>query len=212
MPRVELTTQRRTLPPTLNTSVTCTAVGGYPPVDSITLYKNNALIMRNSSSGVHYNTQNRTTSSQYGRYRCLIDTKVTVIEKELLLQEEGNRNYYSRTMWYVVLFYCLTATLIIVFRAEDCSMWTVSCWILKFYSQLSLLRYCSCRIHNCQILNHLSWSYSLTTVVSLFKEHQLLTHPSVAPPPPSPSPPHSSTPLTMVSWLHQTWSTWWRLR
>ena len=91
MPRVDFTAEKRKFPSTLNTSLTCTAVGGYPPVDSITLYKNSAPIMRASSSKrVHYNTQNRTTSSQYGRYRCLIDTKITVVEKEVLLQEEGN--------------------------------------------------------------------------------------------------------------------------
>ena len=89
MPRVEFTVQRSTLLSTLNTSLTCTAVGGYPPVKTMTLYKNNALLARTSSSGVHYNTQNRTTSSQYGKYRCLIDTKITVFVSEILLQEEG---------------------------------------------------------------------------------------------------------------------------
>ena len=89
MPRVEFTAQRSALPSTLNTSLTCTAVGGYPPVKNITLYKNNALLTGTSSSGVHYNTQNRTTSSQYGKYRCLIYTKINVFVSEISLQEKG---------------------------------------------------------------------------------------------------------------------------
>ena len=52
------------------------------------LYKNNALITRTSTSEVRYNTRNRTTS-QYGKYKCLSDIKLAVIEKVILLQEEG---------------------------------------------------------------------------------------------------------------------------
>ena len=89
MPRVEFTAQRSTILSTLNTSLTYTAIGGYPPVKTITLYKNNVLLTRTSSSGVHYNTENRITPSQYGKYKCLIDTTVSVVGNEMLLQEEG---------------------------------------------------------------------------------------------------------------------------
>ena len=55
-------------------------------MDSITLYKNNELIMRTSSGALQYNT---TTSSQYGRYECTVDNRIGTIKKDLLLQEEG---------------------------------------------------------------------------------------------------------------------------
>ena len=72
------------------TTLTCSATGGYPPVNSITLYKNNELIMRTSSGALQYNT---TTSFQYGRYECVIDSEINTVRRDLLLQEEGNSNF-----------------------------------------------------------------------------------------------------------------------
>ena len=86
-PWTEFTAESSSLPATHTTTLTCTATGGYPPVDSITLYKNNELIMRTSSGVLQYNT---TTSSQFGRYQCVIEKEISNVKKVLLLQEEGN--------------------------------------------------------------------------------------------------------------------------
>ena len=43
-----------------------------------------------SSSGVlQYNTNNRTTTTQYGIYKCVIDYRINTIQRQLLLQEQG---------------------------------------------------------------------------------------------------------------------------
>ena len=102
-PSTEFTVESSSLPATHTTTLTCTATGGYPPVDSITLYKNNELIMRTSSGALQYNT---TTSSQYGRYECTVDSNIHSVQKTLLLQEEG---YMVTMYWYVTLImfcYC----------------------------------------------------------------------------------------------------------
>ena len=91
-PLTEFTAESSSLPATHTTTLTCTATGGYPPVDSITLYKNNELIMRTSSGALQYNT---TTSSQYGRYQCVIDSVIHTVRKSLLLQEEGKLHFYT---------------------------------------------------------------------------------------------------------------------
>ena len=88
-------------------------------MDSITLYKNNELIMRTSSGVLQYNT---TTSSQYGRYQCVVEKKVSNVEKNLLLQEEGN----SSALIFLVIFVYFKATFNIKLQVDDCSMWTVS--------------------------------------------------------------------------------------
>ena len=124
--RVEFSAQRRRFPSNLDTSLTCSAVGGYPPVKTITLYKINVLLTRTSSSGLRYNTQNRITPSQYGKYRCLIDIKITVIENEILLQEEGIgiKIIYLLLRSFKMTF-CLTARMTVIFQTEDCSIWAV---------------------------------------------------------------------------------------
>ena len=62
-------------------------------MDSITLYKNNELIMRTSSGVLQY------TASQYGTYECVVDLKIHTLWKSLLLQEEGKHsNYQMQTM------------------------------------------------------------------------------------------------------------------
>ena len=62
-------------------------------MDSITLYKNNELIMRTSSGVLQY------TASHYGTYEFVVDFEIHTLRKSLLLQEEGKHyNYQMQTM------------------------------------------------------------------------------------------------------------------
>ena len=88
-PSTELTAVSSSLPAGHTTTVTCTGRGGYPPVNSISLYKNNELLMSSSSGVLQYNTNNRTTTTQYGIYKCVIDYRINTIQRQLLLQEQG---------------------------------------------------------------------------------------------------------------------------
>ena len=58
-------------------------------MNSISLYKNNELLMSSSSGVLQYNTNNRNTTTQYGIYKCLIDYRINTIQRQLLLQEQG---------------------------------------------------------------------------------------------------------------------------
>ena len=82
-PSTELTAVSSSLPAGHTTTLTCTGRGGYPPVNSISLYKNNELLMSSSSGVLQYNTNNRTTTTQYGIYKCLIDYRINTIQRQL---------------------------------------------------------------------------------------------------------------------------------
>ena len=69
------------LTPLESTTVNCTAVGRSDDYN-LTLWKNNRLLASNSGNSLIYSTQ----PSQYGTYRCAVDS----IHSISLLREEGN--------------------------------------------------------------------------------------------------------------------------
>ena len=103
-PYTELKAVSSSLPAGHTTTVTCTGRGGYPPVNSISLYKNNELLMSSSSGVLQYNTNNRTTTTQYGIYKCVIDYRINTIQRQLLLKEQG---IITIKQLYSVNFYTL---------------------------------------------------------------------------------------------------------
>ena len=62
---------------------------------SLYMYKNNELIMSSSSGVLKYNTNSRTTTTQYGIYKCLMDYRINTIQRQLLLQEQGINYSYE---------------------------------------------------------------------------------------------------------------------
>ena len=67
--------------PLESTTVNCTAVGRSDAYN-LTLWKNNRLLASNSGNSLIYSTQ----PSQYGTYRCAVDS----VHNTSLLREEGN--------------------------------------------------------------------------------------------------------------------------
>ena len=70
------------LTPLESTTVNCTALGRSDAYN-LTLWKNNRLLASNSGNSLIYSTQ----PSQYGTYRCAVDS----IHSSSLLREIGNK-------------------------------------------------------------------------------------------------------------------------
>ena len=97
-------------------------------MNSISLYKNNELLMSSSSGVLQYNTNNRTTTTQYGIYKCVIDYRINTIQRQLLLQEQGVIAFKQLHSANGIFFTLSKAQLIILFQFEDCStdLWNAS--------------------------------------------------------------------------------------
>ena len=132
-PAVEFKALNNFLPATEATTLTCMASEGYPPVETVAVYKNNKELISSSSSSVLLHVQqqytsNTTNGSQYGIYKCLVDNGVMTVEEEILLREEGiSSSYQYQEIWLLSLcMFYIIAQMIITFQVDDCSAWDVS--------------------------------------------------------------------------------------
>ena len=67
----------------------CTAVGGYPPDNSISLIKNGQVILNRASDVITYTTSGGLPKNVYGIYKCIVSTTAGTVSKTLLLQQKG---------------------------------------------------------------------------------------------------------------------------
>ena len=72
-----------------NTSVVCSATGGYPPITNISLLKNgNVVASTASESRLQVNTAD-VASNHFGLYICLVNLSGVAIQQSVVLKERG---------------------------------------------------------------------------------------------------------------------------
>jgi len=76
-----------------NTTVVCSATGGYPPITNISLLKNgNVIASTASESRLQVDTADIIASNHFGLYVCLVNLSGVAIQQSVLLKERGIRS------------------------------------------------------------------------------------------------------------------------
>ena len=81
---------KSTLSDSENTTLSCTADGGFPPASNISWVKNGRIIFRTSSNQLTINVTANDVNP-FGQYVCMVNTSVTTLQYDLLLKERGRR-------------------------------------------------------------------------------------------------------------------------
>ena len=68
----------------------CKAVGGYPPVQNITLMKNDQVILNRTSDKITYTTSEGLPRNMYGLYDCIASNAAGTVSETILLQNKGD--------------------------------------------------------------------------------------------------------------------------
>ena len=72
-----------------NTTVVCSATGGYPPITNLSLLKNgNVVASTASESRLQVNTAD-VASNHFGLYICLVNLSGVAIQQSVVLKERG---------------------------------------------------------------------------------------------------------------------------
>ena len=71
------------------TTLNCSADGGYPPISSISWVKNGRVISTTSDEELVI-TVAANDSSPFGRYKCVVNNSVTIMETSILMKQRGD--------------------------------------------------------------------------------------------------------------------------
>ena len=78
-----------------NTTLNCTADGGYPPTSSISWVKNGRVISTTSEDQLTITVAaDDTNCSPFGQYVCLVNNSVTTMETSFLMKQKGDSYLY----------------------------------------------------------------------------------------------------------------------
>ena len=90
-PAVSIQSTRPALQDNENTTLNCTADGGYPPTSSISFIKNGRVIFTTSFNQLMISVAaGHTGCSPFGRYVCLVNNSVTTMETSFLMKQKGD--------------------------------------------------------------------------------------------------------------------------
>ena len=88
---VSIQSTRLALQDNENTTLSCTADGGYPSISSISWVKNGRVISTTSDKELMITVAaNDTSCSPFGRYKCLVNNSVTTMETSILMKQKGD--------------------------------------------------------------------------------------------------------------------------
>jgi len=73
-----------------NTTVVCSATGGYPPITNISLLKNDNVITTTASEPRLQVNAADIASNHFGLYVCLVNLSGVAIQRSVVLKERGN--------------------------------------------------------------------------------------------------------------------------
>ena len=71
------------------TTLNCSADGGYPPIRSISWVKNGRVITTTSDEELVI-TVAANDISPFGRYKCVVNNSVTIMETSILMKQRGD--------------------------------------------------------------------------------------------------------------------------
>ena len=72
-----------------NTTLNCSADGGYPPTSSISFIKNDRVISTTSDDQLVITVAANDTSP-FGQYKCVVNNSVTTMETSFLMKQKGD--------------------------------------------------------------------------------------------------------------------------
>jgi len=72
-----------------NTTVVCSATGGYPPITNISLLKNNRVIATTASESRLQVNAADILSNHFGLYICLVNLSGVAIQRSVVVKERG---------------------------------------------------------------------------------------------------------------------------
>ena len=116
-----------------NTTLVCSATGGYPPITNISLIKNGQTIASTvGKSTVQVNTADVSPNlNHYGLYICLVDLSGIVLQQSVVLKERGIDIQYRRCVYYASkcffnLLFQDELQIQLSVNNGPCTMWSVS--------------------------------------------------------------------------------------
>ena len=89
-PAVSIQSSRPALQDNENTTLNCTADGGYPPTSSISFIKN-ARVVSTSNTDQLVMTVAANDIHAFGQYKCVVNNSVTITEETLLMKQKGDK-------------------------------------------------------------------------------------------------------------------------
>ena len=73
-----------------NTTLNCTADGGYPPTSSISFIKNGRVISTSNTDQLVITVAANDTHA-FGQYKCVVNNSVTTMETFFLMKQKGDK-------------------------------------------------------------------------------------------------------------------------
>lgn len=98
-----------------NTTIRCTADGGYPVSNNISLVKNGRIISTTNDSQLTVSIAGSEAHS-FGQYMCLVNNSLTTTESSILVKQKGDNTVQIR----VALLFTLPMSFAVLFRYHAC--------------------------------------------------------------------------------------------
>ena len=118
-----------------NTTLVCSATGGYPPITNISLLKNGQTIASTvGKSTVQVNTADVSPNlNHYGLYICLVDLSGIVLQQSVVLKERGIDIVTVKTLcvlcfkvFFLKFLFLDELQIQLSMNNGPCTMWSVS--------------------------------------------------------------------------------------